>query len=71
MMATDSFKTGQENVVDNNTKISEEFESTNNVLIFRLGVRGPANIRKRNEAYKVSVGKFVYTHNPFSATTRS
>lgn len=55
-MATDSFKTGKETVVDNNNRISEEYETPNNVVCFRFGIRGPTNIRKRNEAYKVTTG---------------
>lgn len=31
--------------------------NADNLVLYRLGVRGPANIRKRNEAYKVTVGK--------------
>jgi len=60
-MATDSFKTNKENVVDNNGRIAEEFETPNNVVCFRLGIRGPANIRKRKNAYKVTVGKMSPT----------
>jgi hypothetical protein len=56
-MATDSFKTDKETVIDNNSRISEEYETPNNVVLFRFGIRGPANIRKRNEAYKVTVTK--------------
>jgi len=63
-MATDTFKTGQENVVDNNSRIVEEYNTpstegtgTAKNVLFRFGVRGPANIRKRNEAYKVTAGK--------------
>ena len=63
-MATDTFKTNQENVIDNNSRIVEEYNTPTSesaasakVVLFRFGVRGPANIRKRNEAYKVTVGK--------------
>tara|TARA_Y100000310_G_scaffold147092_1_gene146350 strand:+ start:1036 stop:1215 length:180 start_codon:yes stop_codon:yes gene_type:complete len=56
-MATDTYKTGQENTIDNNSRISEEFGSPNNVICFRFSIRGPANIRKQDEAYKVTVGK--------------
>ena len=67
-MSTDSFKTDEVNVVDNNSRIAEEYNTPStegtaieNVVLFRFGVRGPANLRKRNEAYKVTVGKKTVT----------
>ena len=67
-MATDTFKTGEENVIDNNSRIAEEYNTpsaeqtaTEKVVFFRFGVRGPANLRKRNEAYKVTAGKKIVT----------
>jgi|GEM_PF-4986414 len=61
-MATDTFKTGESNVIDNYNKYPEEFidvadDREKFKALFRFGVRGPANIRKQNEAYKVTVGK--------------
>ena len=33
----------------------------NDVMLYRFGIRGPANIRKRKDAYKVTVGKMTST----------
>ena len=31
--------------------------TADDVMLYRFGVRGPANIRNRNQAYKVTAGK--------------
>ena len=63
-MATDVTKTGQITTVDNYKKYPEEYNSGSQesemrkrLQIFRFGIRGPANIRKQNDAYKAVVGK--------------
>ena len=33
----------------------------NDVMLYRFGIRGPANIRKRKDSYKVTVGKMTPT----------
>jgi|19_taG_2_1085344.scaffolds.fasta_scaffold40550_2 hypothetical protein len=65
-MATNVYKTGEEKVIDNYSKYSEEFievadDRKKFKTIFRFGVRGPATIRKQNKAYKVTVGKTTPT----------
>ena len=63
-MANDVTKTSQITTVDNYNKYPEEYNSGDEetemrkrIKIFRFGIRGPANIRKQNDAYKVTVSK--------------
>jgi len=45
------------NIIDVTTFTGGLGPATDDLILYRLGIRGPANIRKRNEAYKVTVGK--------------
>ena len=63
-MANDVTKTGEITTVDNYNKYPEEYISGDDELelrkkfkLFRFGIRGPANIRKQNESYRVIVGR--------------
>ena len=45
------------NIIDVTSFTGGTGPASDDLMLYRLGVRGPANIRKRNEAYKVTVGK--------------
>ena len=61
-MANDVTKTGEITTVDNYNKYPEEFieveeDRVKFKTLFRFGIRGPANLRKQNDAYKVTISK--------------